>query len=357
MLDRESSLRLDLLRFPLIVGVVFIHAYNSTVGFAGGDIGISQPSYIGDFVRNFISQGVARVAVPLFFLMSGYLFFAEFEWSLENYALKLKSRIKTLLIPFLFWNIVTLMVAALAQSIPATRIFISGKSLWIAGFGVLDYVNAIIGFTRSPIAYQFWFIRDLIILVLFAPVINIAVRFAALPFFGLVLFYWLLGGWPLSAPSPEALLFFFVGAYLGSNKKSLFYSDNFGILAVGVYLPVAVIDALTVNQFFNIYLHKIGIVFWVSGALFLTKIVARNERLKLFIVRLSGVSFFVFAAHEPLLTIFKKMLYKMLLPESPFAILFLYFFIPTITIAFVVLAHSGLARVAPKFASIVTGGR
>ena len=30
MLDQEQSLRLTLLRFPLIVGVVFIHAYSTT---------------------------------------------------------------------------------------------------------------------------------------------------------------------------------------------------------------------------------------------------------------------------------------------------------------------------------------
>jgi len=357
MLDRESSLRLNLLRFPLIVGVVFIHAYSSKAGFAGGEIGVSQPNFIADFVRNFVSQGVARIAVPLFFLMSGYLFFAGFEWSKESYVLKLKSRIKTLLIPFLFWNVTTLTVIALAQAIPATKIFFSGNNPLITTFSIFDYFNSIIGFTRSPIAYQFWFIRDLIILVLFAPVINFVVRFVPLPFLGLVLFYWLIGGWPVSAPSSEALLFFSVGAYLGSTKKSLFYFDNFGLIIVGSYLAIVIIDTITINQLFNPYLHKIGIVLGVSSALFLTKHVAQNEKLKSLIIRLSGVSFFVYAVHEPLLTILKKISYKMLLPESSFTVLFLYFLIPTITITFAVVAYRGLARVAPKFVSIVTGGR
>jgi surface polysaccharide O-acyltransferase-like enzyme len=357
MLDRESSLRLNLLRFPLIVGVVFIHAYSSTAGFAGGEIGVSQPNFIADFVRNFISQGVARIAVPLFFLMSGYLFFAGFEWSKESYVLKLKSRTKTLLIPFLFWNITTLIVIALAQTIPATKIFFSGNDPLITTFSIFDYFNAIIGFTRIPIAYQFWFIRDLIILVLFAPMINVVIRFAPLSFLGLILFYWLIGAWPVSAPSSEALLFFSVGAYLGSTKKSLFYLDNFGLMIVSLYLAVVVIDTITINQLFNPYLHKIGIVLGVSSALFLTKHVSHNEKLKSLIMRLSGVSFFVYAVHEPLLTILKKVSYKMLLPESSFTVLFLYFLIPTITITFAVVAYRGLVRVAPKFVSIVTGGR
>lgn len=357
MLDRESSLRLNLLRFPLIVGVVFIHAYSTTVGLAGGEIGVSQPNFFADFVRNFISQGIARVAVPLFFLMSGYLFFAGFEWSKKNYVAKLKSRIKTLLIPFLFWNIATLLVIALAQVIPATKIFFSGNNQLITTSSVFDYFNAIIGFTRYPVAYQFWFIRDLIILVLLTPLINVVIRFVPLPFLSLILFYWLMGGWPASAPSSEALLFFSAGAYLGSAKKSLFCFDKFGLVVVGLYLTVVVVDTISINQLFNPYLHKFGVVLGVFGALFSTKLVAQNDKLKLLFVRLSGVSFFVYAVHEPLLTIVRKIFYKILLPESSFTILFLYFLVPTITITFAVATYRGLARVAPRFISIVTGGR
>ncbi len=357
MLDRESSLRLNLLRFPLIVGVVFIHAYSTTIGLAGGEIGVSQPNLIADFVRNFISQGVARIAVPLFFLMSGYLFFAGLEWSKENYVAKLKSRTKTLLIPFLFWNIATLLAIALAQAIPATKIFFSGNSPPIATFDIFDYFNAIPGLTRNPIAYQFWFIRDLIVLVLLAPLINVAIRFSPLPFLILILFYWLMGDQLASAPSSEALLFFSVGAYLGSTKKSLFCFDKFGPVIIGLYITVSVVDTISINQLFNPYLHKFGVTLGVFCALFSTKLIAQNDKLNSLLVRLSRVSFFVYAAHEPLLTILRKISYKILIPESSFTILFLYFFVPIITITFAVVAYRGLTRVAPKFVSIVAGGR
>lgn len=361
MLDRESSLRLNLLRFPLIVGVVFTHAYASTMNFAGGEIGTTQPNFIADFVRYFISQCVARIAVPLFFIMSGYLFFWGFEWSKERYLIKLQSRMKTLLIPFLFWNITTLLVIAIAQAIPATQTFFSGKNVLIANYSIFDYFNAIFGFNRYPISYQFWFIRDLIILVLFAPLLNIINRLAPIPFLGLALFYWIIDGslvasW-VHAPSSPAILFFSVGTYLGSIKKSLFALDNLGAIIVGFYLIINTIDALTINQLFNPYLHKIGFILGVLSALFCTKLVAQNERLKLLILRLSGASFFVYAAHEPLLTILKKILYKILSPESSAAILGLYFFVPIITIIVTTIAYYGLAKVAPKFVSIVTGGR
>ena len=63
VLKHESSLRLELPSFPLIVGVVFIHAYGATVGYSGGALGVAQPDLVTEFVRDFISQGLARVAV------------------------------------------------------------------------------------------------------------------------------------------------------------------------------------------------------------------------------------------------------------------------------------------------------
>ena len=66
------SSRLKALRFPLIVGVVFIHAYATKVLLEGGrQVGTEQVGFAVSFVRNLISQGIARVAVPMFFLMSG----------------------------------------------------------------------------------------------------------------------------------------------------------------------------------------------------------------------------------------------------------------------------------------------
>ena len=152
-------------------------------------------------------------------------------------------------------------------------------------------------------------------------------------------------------------LFFSIGAYLGSRKKSLFSLDNFGVIIVSLYLIIAIIDALTINQVFNPYLHKISIMLGISSALFSTKLIAKNETLKSLIIKLSGVSFFVYAAHEPLLTILKKILYRILSLDSSFTTLLLYFFIPIITIICTIVAYVALTRVAPKFVSIITGGR
>ena len=60
MISSESSLRLNLLRFPLIVGVVFIHASATKVGFSGGEVGLSQP------VLSLILLGISSLVLQQF---------------------------------------------------------------------------------------------------------------------------------------------------------------------------------------------------------------------------------------------------------------------------------------------------
>jgi surface polysaccharide O-acyltransferase-like enzyme len=359
MLDGESSLRLNLLRFPLIVGVVFIHAYESTALFAGNEIGVSQPNCFANFVRNFISQGVARTAVPLFFLMAGFLFFEGFEWSKKKYIMKLRSRIKSLLFPYLFWNIVTLSIIALGQAMPLTQIYFSGRIPLVAGFSLIDYLNAITGFnpTGCPIAYQFWFIRDLMMLVVLVPLIYHSLRVAPIVFVGIILLCWFLGVWPFLAPSSEATLFFCVGAYLALIQKSLFAADKYGSMLVLPYVIIVAFNAIFIEQPFYPFLHKIGIVLGVLVALSMSKALVRTERLKSFILWLSSTSFFVFAIHEPLLRTLRKVSYKVISPDSSALILLLYFALPSMVVVFSVVAYRVVLRVAPNFVSDVTGGR
>jgi len=89
-INSDTSSRIEILRFPLIVGVVFIHNFSTTIFMTYGPVGVTHSRVWSDFIRFFVSQGVARVSVPLFFMISGYLFFSG-KWSRERYVSKLKS--------------------------------------------------------------------------------------------------------------------------------------------------------------------------------------------------------------------------------------------------------------------------
>lgn len=356
-IDKTSSERLSVLRFPLIVGVVFIHAYSTEVGFSNGAVGTIDSGYLVGFMRDLISQGLARLAVPLFFLLSGYFFFLNFYPSVENYIKKIKSRTNSLLIPFLFWNILTLLLIALAQYLPATQSFFSGKNEPIITFGIYEYINAIFGIDRSPISYQFWFIRDLMVMVLFTPVISLILNKIPRLFLLVILVLWFFNFWPIYIPSVAAFLFFYSGAYFAHRKVSMFTLDRFGILLMLSYSCVLLIDTFTKGDMVNSYIHNIGILLGIASMLFATRGIVGVNRAKRYLLWAGNCSFFVFAVHEPLLTVVKKVSYKILVPSSDVAILLLYFLIPTIVIFTSIFLYMGMRNITPKFLSLVCGGR
>ena len=357
MINAESSLRINLLRFPLIVGVVFLHNYEAAVGFNGGTmtIGLSQNNFVSDFVRYLISKGVSGIAVPTFFMISGYLFCAGFVYSKENYICKLKSRIRTLLVPFLFWNITTLLLITLGQTLSVTQNYFSGKNPLIVSLSGFDYIQVIFGIGRNPISYQFWFIRDLMVLVLLFPIIQYLIRKIPSVFLIILLSYWFLGFWPIYVPSEEATLFFSIGCFLGITGRNLFFLDQYGKVISIAYAVVLIIETVSMPGYS--YLHKFGCFLGVFSALFLTKAAVKSETIKTPILALGSASFFVYAAHEPLLSTVRKIAYKIIQPNSDYLILALYFVIPTLVIVILIATYYVLLAYFTKFTHIITGGR
>ena len=67
------------------------------------------------FVQLFIGEGICRIAVPLFMVISGYLFYLTFDGSWKSYGSKLKRRVFSLVIPYLFWSTIMFVAFFCAQ--------------------------------------------------------------------------------------------------------------------------------------------------------------------------------------------------------------------------------------------------
>ncbi|EGK02946.1 hypothetical protein HMPREF9455_01196 [Dysgonomonas gadei ATCC BAA-286] len=72
-----QSKTISFLRFPLIVAVVFIHAYSASTTAQGGGSAPEMVYPVYDSIRYLISQVIARIAVPLFFLHPVFYFFIK----------------------------------------------------------------------------------------------------------------------------------------------------------------------------------------------------------------------------------------------------------------------------------------
>ena len=147
-MTKETSNKITFLSFICIIMVVMIHSGNVPYTYQGSDV--SQNWLLAHIVEIAISSGVARIAVPFFFVVSGYLFFYNvtdtdiFLW----YHVKLKSRIFSLMIPYLMWSIIWIFVMLLIRH--------SHRYLG-TNVGVVDIIQTI---TVKPINGQMWYIRD-----------------------------------------------------------------------------------------------------------------------------------------------------------------------------------------------------
>jgi hypothetical protein len=354
------SLRLRSLRLPLAVGVVFAHCAGLSVTTAQGNLYLSEGHFFGSFLRTFVSNGIAKSSVPVSLLIAGFLLAVGFDSRMNSYVSTLKTKLRTLLIPFLIWNTLVLGLYALAQSVNLFTQFMSGKQGLIAQYSWQDILYAVFGIGRVPIAYQFWFVRDLMILILVSPLLLTAVRRLPKTILALLTILWLTDLWPISAPSSRAVLFFTLGMYLGAINRTgvyLIVLDRYGRVLTAVYGALLFIFALNISNGPHSYLDELIVAIGVPVWLYASKLILTLPKLHSWLVRYSTASFFVFAAHEPLLTVLLKIVYSTLAPVNWVLGNLVYLAIPLLLSIFLVYLHKLLSKKFPTLTNVITGGR
>jgi surface polysaccharide O-acyltransferase-like enzyme len=361
--DLQSNV-INFLRFPLIVGVVFIHNTSSTVAIPGMEFGYVENLSVFYVCSQLFSQILGRVAVPLFFFLSGFLFFQNIDgFTKQDYLRKLKTIWKTLLIPYLFWNITVLFIYYIAQNIPTLDMWFNHK----ADYNFQYILGSLWGLPNEtgmtyPRAYQFWFIRDLMVAVVLTPVIYFFIRKAKV--YGVLLLgvLWFFNWWfdvvEVRGLSIVAVFFFTAGAWFGSNKRNI--TDDMGKVrywSFALYPLLVIADLWTKNDAANPFIHNAGII---AGIVFWVNLVAHLLMTgKIHVNRfLLSSAFFLFAVHDPfLLTPLRKILYVVFNPQSDLLITALYFLIVLVTVLIALGLYYMLKRFLPTFTAIITGGR
>lgn len=354
-MSKLESKVINFLRFPLIVGVIFIHSYSSVVNVSTGDIGVLTGNT--PYLRELISQVFSRISVPALFFISGFLFFNNVvQLDFKLYLNKLKSRLRTLMIPMIFWNLLIIFLYYLAQSLPRIAKLFSGNSNLIKNFSTFDFFNQLLGLNTTPISYQFWFVRDLFILCLFSPLLYFLLKKIKFSIFliGIIWYFQII---KISIPNFTGIFFFSFGCYFSIyNINFLSYFKKFDKIAYIIYIVLATLDLLTKGANYNWYINSLGILFGVISILNLSAYLIEKQILKENIF-LSEASFFIFAMHEPLLTFLRKGLFILLKPKIEITVLGIYFISPLIIITIGLFSFYILKRLLPKFTKVITGGR
>ena len=365
-----TSRTIDALRFPSAVFVVLIHLFKPRA--EGG----SFPYPFFETVEIGLSQGIARIAVPIFFLISGYLFFTKLgTWSWTVYFGKLKKRVRTLVVPYLLW--VSLVIAFdfvlaavrhrfLGWGSPFSLFSDNGWGLmyWncARNYQYFSQVN-LFGWTMHsafPYNYPLWFIRDLIVLCLFAPLIHWAVQKTKGWILALLYPLFILQIWiPLEGFSLEGFFFFGLGASLQLNAKDPV--TVFSKYRIPCYILTLLALALCIWSYENDSAWGYARRFLVlPGTISAFNIVSRllDRGIMKNHPFLAECSFLVFAAHAVGLTFISAVLAEKLLPGNGDAILFMqYLFRLLFIIAIILIFYKWAKRFLPKTTALFTGYR
>lgn len=358
-ISQTDSNRLTALRFPLIVAVVLIHNFDIIKNSSSTSQGTAWQKIISEFAINLTAQGLCRLAVPIFFIISSYLLFSPTPYTPQRYKIEIAKRSKTLVIPFLFWTICVFLASIATQHITEANSLLHKQSRPPFAEGTpFELVNAIIGIDRKPVAHHFWFIRDLIILCLFSPAIYIIIKNFGLAVILPLTALWLTDSWPLAAPTLDGILFFSIGCFLACKNASLFCFDKKIKLSSALYAAL-LLTSIYMGETTKIgrYTHNLGILIGIPVALYLSGEAAKSPAIFEKLAKLAPYSFFVYAAHDPAIALLRRISLKLISNPNHLAVMTLYFLIPTVLIALLILINDYLIKNLPTFTKFITGGR
>ena len=349
--NTHQSQVIDWLRFSMAVSVVVLHAGREPVL-------SSYPIY--STLCILFPQGICRIAVPCFFLISGYLFFKKLEnWNLEIWREKMARRVHSLFIPYVLWNIIAALVFLGYQHLRfrfgrlEAADFAYSPSQW--GWGCLNiFWN--VNDSGMPIDYPLWFVRDLIIYTIATPLIYIFCRHlkgAGVLALGILLFVFL--------DAQKGLWFYTFGAWMSISRKDLiqsFYPWRFP--AAIICFAILCVFPYAYREQPLLYHHLLDL-FTICGCICVFMIASSGFKNGFLHVHpfLTKSSFFIFAAHGILiLDDFAKFI--MLHISSSRSDLYFccdLLFRPIITVLICLGLYYILNRCFPKFTSILTGAR
>lgn len=250
-------------RIILCLSVVFIH-------YSAYEWNLNAPSSEAyGLLKIIFADVLARIAVPMFFVLSGYYFFKSkttlSSFTKHDYYSKLKKRIRTLLIPYLLWNIIAAIPVYeiaiyffrnIPFEIPYTNVY---DIFWVSpsyvgvhhkgtfsGIGTLSY----------PQNLPLWFIRDLMVVIVITPLLYIPLSKIPKIFFTFLISCAVFNVWPnITGFSYDSILYFSIGACISIHNKSLLHIaqkfKRYNYLMSGILFIV--LSYITINKC-NIYI-------------------------------------------------------------------------------------------------------
>ena len=165
MQDKTFHNKVTWFSFFFSLLVIWVHSYNIELHQA------TSPGLETVYrLQHAIGEGLSQIAVPGFFVISGYLFFRNFTW--KKLPQKWRRRIRSVLIPYIVWNFLYYLGYVIGSHLPWIG-NLMGKG--VIPFQLFTAFDAIVHFRYN---YVFWYLYQLILLIAIAPILYLFLQFA-----------------------------------------------------------------------------------------------------------------------------------------------------------------------------------
>lgn len=384
MITEQDSKVISSLRLPLAIMVVAIHSFISIEGWSYEDVAIQGAgSNTAAFFMIAFSHVLCHVAVPTFFLISGFLFFSNFgDGSRYVWKRKLLSRTKTLLLPYLLWNVLYIlwMMCWDVRGVMDAGMLVwlqekGGLSmLWSSNHWNLDRVDlwGNPDIASSPILVPFWFMRDLIVCVFLTPLFWLVFKKQNAKWVKvvgasiLVILYFTQTSFGIPGLSSNALFYFGIGTALSINEAGI--CNTIGKWRIPGYLLFGILFIVEVCLFgHNTFWGNIIYPFYVfAGVVTIINVFSRVK-----FVNWGGqkYTFFIFAFHIFILSIVGSILSKSaswitgstiindlaFADKYPIIVILEYVLKIAITLIVTILVYTVLEKISPRLCKLLCG--
>ncbi len=330
-----------------------------------------------DYIRLFVSTVIASSAVPLFFIFSGFLLFRGVErYDKGTYMDKLRKRWHSLAIPYLAWNVLNVLWALafrtgsiLLHDKPWSDMgvfFIENgflHMLWdssVWGERTTWFGNAVEN--SGPVLLPFWYMRDLIVMVILSPVIYWLIRHLRWVYLPLLLAVYLADIRPscYSATIVTAALFFSIGAAFSIMKQDfteVLWRWRYVLLplaAVLIIIQTATGSGMgnTASKMIHLWLNVVQTLAFLIVASYL----CRYRRLYEWNKRLAPASFFIYASHIFILGFLETAVNKVMpLGDTWYMQTLSYLIVPLTCTAICVAVYEVMRRRMPPVMKVLMG--
>lgn len=335
------------LRFPLIFFIILLHCY-------------SVQKLEGDHDLYFktlypFSLWLGETGVPGFFFISGFLFFL----SKKSYTQKIRTRVRTLLIPYILWNLILLSLYLITYVIGYPQ-DINDRN--ISSFNFIDYIRLF--WDRGsydngnfvPLLCPLWYIRNLLIMSIISPVLYHIIRSAREVFLITIVVWWLMTY--DNAFIPQTLLFFSLGAYFSIfdiNPLKFVYDKRILFLIIFIVFSASdIFTHITEGTPVNLQIHRLSLIFNIPALLLLADHCTQHGYTSKL---LPNAAFIVFCVHYPIVVILRKFCISYFNNVTDIIHIILYFICIIIATLSSLVIYILLSRYLPKIKNLLSGNR